>query len=106
MSSDTNNTDADRNGKSPSRETAEWLRAEAERLRLLEVALNAKEAGLAEIMKMYPVFKKIAYKVIAEHFAKTVPELPHDDLERLAIEEDAQPIDNLLDELEAEVRLQ
>lgn len=77
---------------------ADVLNQESDKLRTL--ADQAKERTLSEIEANYPHFRQFVYAKLREEFEGTLAELPDGDLETLAKEEAAQPLEAFIDELE------
>lgn len=48
----------------------------------------------------YPHFKRAIYALLREKFERELPPLPDKDLETVAAEEGAQPLEAFIDELE------
>lgn len=82
------------------RSVADELKQESDRLLRLAEELKAREAALAEMQANYPYFKRAAYAWLRERMEREVPPLPHEDLEALAKEEGAQPLEAFIKELE------
>jgi len=55
---------------------------------------------LSEMQVNYPHFRKFVYASLRDKFEKSLGELPDKDLETLAKEEDAIPLEAFIDELE------
>ena len=80
---------------------ADELKRESERLRLLAEELKAREEADAEMRANYPHFKKIVYDLMDRHFDRVLPPLPEGkDLETIAAEEGALPLEAFIHELE------
>jgi hypothetical protein len=79
---------------------ADELHRESDRLRYLAETLKAREQALAEMEVNYPHFRQFVYAKLRQEFARTLEELPDKDLETLAQEEDAQPLEAFIKELE------
>ena len=80
--------------QSPPPSLADELQQESERLRLLSEKLKKREEALGEMEATYPVLRRYVYAKLREEFAKTNDELPPDvDLEKLAKEEGALPLE-------------
>lgn len=80
---------------------AEVLRQHSERLRELAEACKKREEEEAEMRANYPHFKRFVYDTLREKFLREVPELPPDkDLETIAREEGALPLEAFIDDLE------
>jgi hypothetical protein len=78
---------------------ADELKRESERLRQLAEELKAREVALAEMAADYPHLKQAVYAALREQFGRELPPLPDKDLEALAAEEGALPIEAFIDEL-------
>ena len=79
---------------------ANELTSEAERLKRLAEELKACEVRQAEMRTNYPHLKQAVYAALREHFERELPPLPDKDLEALAAEEGALPLEAFLTELE------
>jgi hypothetical protein len=83
---------------------ADQLKQESDRLRQLAEQLQARQEALSEMEANYPYFRKFVYAKVREEFERTLPELPDRDLEILAQEEDAQPLEAFIEEIERLVK--
>jgi hypothetical protein len=88
------------NGKPGLDSVADELRQESERLRQLAERLQAREATLSEMEANYPHLRQFVYAKLREEFKQTLGELPDTDLETLAKEQGAQPLDAFIAEIE------
>ena len=79
---------------------ADELARESERLRQLADELRAREAEQAEIHANYPYFKQAVYQALREKFMRELPPLPDKDLEALATEEGAMPLESFIQRFE------
>jgi hypothetical protein len=79
---------------------ADELQHETEKLRLLAEKLKAREAAQAEMQDNYMHFKQAVYASLRETFERELAPFPDKDLEALAVEEGAQPLEAFIDELE------
>lgn len=91
----------DENGKHVPDSMAGELRRQCERLRQLAEKLQAREQALAEMQANYLHLRTYAYAKLREEFACTLQELPDKDLENLAREQGALPLEAFLPEIEA-----
>jgi hypothetical protein len=80
---------------------AEQLNREADRLRQLAQELKAREASNAEMVENYPHFERAIYAMLRERLEKELPPLPDKDLESIAAEEDAQPLEAFIGDLDS-----
>ena len=71
-----------------------------ERLRQLADELKARDEADAEMRANYPHFKKAVYAMLREQFEAEVPPLSDKDLDDLAAEEGALPLEAFIHELE------
>lgn len=79
---------------------ADELQRERERLRRLAEELKAREEAQAELREQYECFKQATYTLLREKFERELGPLPDKDLETLAAEEGAQPLEAFIGELE------
>ncbi len=79
---------------------AEELKRESERLRLLADELTTRAAAQAEMSANYPYLKQTVYATLREQFERELPPLPDKDLEAIAADEEAQPLEAFIGELE------
>jgi len=79
---------------------ADELLRESERLRQLADELRAREAAQAEMQANYPYFKQAVYRALREEFMRELPPLPDTDLETLAAQEGALPLDAFIERFE------
>jgi hypothetical protein len=90
----------DENGVEGLGSVADQLKRDSERLRQLAEELKAREAADAEMRANYPYFKKAVYALLREKAERELPPLPDKDLDVLAAEEGAQPLEGFIAELE------
>jgi hypothetical protein len=88
------------NGDTGLSSVADELKRESERLRQLAEELKAREEALAEMQANYPHLKQAVYAALRQQFERELPPLPDKDLEALAAEEGALPLEAFIDELE------
>jgi hypothetical protein len=88
------------NGDAALGSVADELKRESERLRQLADELEAREEALAEMRANYPHLKQAVYAALRQQFERELPPLPDKDLEALAAEEGALPLEAFVDELE------
>jgi hypothetical protein len=100
MSQRTSDQGGDKNGAQGLGSVADELRRESDRLRQLAEELQAREEAQAEMQANYPHFKQAVYASLREKFERELAPLPDKDLETLAAEEGAQPLEGFIDELE------
>lgn len=79
---------------------AEELKQECERLRQLAEKLQARERALADMESTYPHLLKYAYAKLREDFHVQEEDLSDKDLETLAIEKGALPLEAFIGEIE------
>jgi hypothetical protein len=79
---------------------ADELKRESERLRQLAEELQAREDAHAEMVANYPHFKRAVYAMLRGMWDRDLPPLPQGDLESLAAQEGALPLEAFLPELE------
>lgn len=79
---------------------ADELSREDDRLRKLAEELKACRDARAEMQANYPHFKQAVYGLLRQEFERDLPPLPDRDLEIVAAEEDAQPLDAFIGQLE------
>jgi septation ring formation regulator EzrA len=79
---------------------ADELSRESDRLRKLAEELKACHETQAEMQANYPHFKQAVYGLLRQIFERELPPLPDRDLEIVAEEEDAQPLEVFIGELE------
>jgi hypothetical protein len=90
----------DQNDAGESGSLADELKQESDKLRHLAEQLKAREEALSEMTANYPHFRQFVYAKVREEFERTLEELPDKDLETLAKEEGAQPLEAFIAELE------
>lgn len=76
------------------------LEKESQRLRDLAHRLKERERTMAEMEANYPSYRRFVLAKIQEHFERTLPELPDKDLKQIAVDEQAQPLEKFIGELE------
>lgn len=96
----TPNHELDRQGCADNHSVAEELKRESDRLLQLADELQAREAAQTEMQANYPHFKRFVYAAMREHFERVLPPLPDKDLETVAREEGALPLEEFIGELE------
>jgi hypothetical protein len=79
---------------------AEELRRESERLRQLAEELQAHEHAQAEMCANYPHLKQAVYALLREKFARELQPLPDKDLEAVAADEAALPLEAFIGQIE------
>jgi hypothetical protein len=79
---------------------ADELKRESERLRQLAEELEAREQSLAEMRANYPHLKQAVYALLREQFERELPPLPDKELEAIAADEDALPLEEFIGEIE------
>jgi hypothetical protein len=89
------------NGDTGLDSVADDLKRESERLRQLADELKAREEALAEMQANYPHLKQAVYAALRQQFERELPPLPDKDLEALAAEEGALPLEAFIDQLES-----
>jgi hypothetical protein len=91
----------DKNGANPLASVAAELKRESDKLRQLADELRIHEGAEAEMRANYPYFKLAVYALLREQFERDLAPLPEDvDLETLAAQEGAVPLEAFLGELE------
>jgi len=70
--------------------------------RQLAAELKAREEAQAEMRANYPHFKQAVYASLREQFERALGSLPDKDLETLAAEEGAQPLEAFIEEVECQ----
>ncbi len=90
----------DKNGTPGFDSIAAELQRESEKLRQLAEELKAREAALAEMQANYPHFKQALFDLWREELDREWPLLADKDLETLAKEEGALPLEAFIEELE------
>src|SRR5438067_1974288 len=88
----------DKNGEGSLGSVADELQRESDKLRSLAEQLKAREEALSEMERNYPHFRRFVYAKMREEFERTLPELPDKDLETLAKEVGALPLEAFIDE--------
>ncbi len=76
------------------------LQRESEKLRQLAEELKAREAALAEMQANYPHFKQALFALLQEKAEREFQLHPDKDLETLAKEEGALPLEAFIADLE------
>ena len=80
---------------------AEELKQHSQRLQQLAEELKIREEADAEMRANYPHFKAVVYDLARKHFDLTLEPLPEGkDLETIAREEGAQPLEAFIHEIE------
>jgi hypothetical protein len=79
---------------------ADELSRESDRLRKLAEELKACHETWAEMEANYPHLKQAVYGFLRQKFERELPPLADRDLETVAVEEDAQPLEAFIGELE------
>jgi hypothetical protein len=100
MSQTNSSQGRDENGASGLRAVADELTRESEKLRQLAEDLKSREEAQAEMQANYPHFKQAIFAALREQFEEELAPLPDKDLETIAGEEGALPLEAFLDELE------
>jgi hypothetical protein len=91
----------EQNGDNRLASVAAELARESDKLRQLADELQAHEGAEAEMRANYPHFKRAVYALLRERFERELPSLPEGvDLEALAVQEGAVPLEAFLAELE------
>jgi hypothetical protein len=93
------NPGQDTNGVRGLGSVADELKRESEKLQKLAEELKAREEAQAEMQANYPHFKKAVYAWLREQFERELPPLPDKDLEIIAAEDGAQPLEAFIGEL-------
>jgi hypothetical protein len=94
------NQEQGHNGNQELDAVADDLRQQSEKLRQLADRLQSHEQALAEMQANYPHLRDFAYARLREEFARTQEELPDKDLETIAQEEGALPLEAFIAEIE------
>jgi hypothetical protein len=92
--------DRQENGDAGLGPVAEELKRESARLQQLAEELEARAEAQAEMRANYPHLKQAVYATLREQFERDLPPLPDKDLETLAAEEGALPLEAFIAELE------
>jgi hypothetical protein len=79
---------------------SEALKEESDRLRHLAEQLESREQSLKEMEANYPHLRQFAFAKLREEFQNNVPEILDGDLEKLAQQEEALPLEAFLHDLE------
>jgi hypothetical protein len=79
---------------------ADELQRESEKLRQLAENLKSRENAQEEMRANYPHLKRAVYASLREKFERELEPLPDKDLETVAAEENAQPLETFIAELE------
>jgi len=90
----------EQNGQTGRGSVADELRRESEKLRQLAEQLKAREGALSEMEANYPHFRQFVYAKLREEFKQTLDEVPDVDLETLAKQQGAQPLEAFIAEIE------
>ena len=88
------------NGQGVPTSVADELKQESDKLLQLALFLKAREESLAEMAANYPHFRSFVYDKVREEFQKSLAELPGTDLEALARQWDAKPLEEFIAEFE------
>jgi hypothetical protein len=83
---------------------ADELSREGDRLRKLAEELKACNETRAEMQANYPHFKQALYGLLRQEFERDLPPLPDRDLEIVAAEQDGQPLEVFIGELERKAK--
>src|SRR5262249_19873260 len=102
MTQPVSDRERDQNGDHQLASVAEELKRESDRLRQLADQLKAQEEAQAEMRENYQRFQRAVYALLREKFERELPPLPDRDLETLAAEEAALPLEAFIAELEQE----
>jgi hypothetical protein len=101
MDETTTNSGNDQNGSSNALGSiASELKRESDRLLHLAAQLEADQKVIAELTAERDHFRRLAHAWAAEQFDKQQPSFPEKDVETLAREENALPLDSFIAELE------
>jgi hypothetical protein len=100
-SNEDSNEDRNKNGDTGLSAVADELQRESERLGRLADELRARQEAEAEMRVNYPHLKQAVYSMLREKFEQELGPLPDKDLETLAAEEGALPLEAFLGELES-----
>src|SRR5262245_55234591 len=79
---------------------ADELKRQSEKLRLLAEELKAREEALAEMLANYPHLKHAVYALLREKFDRELEPLPDKDLETIARDEGALPLEAFIADLQ------
>ncbi len=90
----------DKNGPGGLDSLVDELKQESDKLRNLAENLEARQRALSDMEGNYPHFRQFVYAKLREEFGRTLDELPDKDLQTLAREDGAQPLEAFIDELE------
>ncbi len=88
------------NGTNGLSSVADELKRESDKLRQLAEELKANEIAIVEMQTNYPHLKQAVYASLREKFERELTPLPDKNLEILATEEGALPLEAFIDELE------
>ena len=83
---------------------ADDLSRESDRLRKIAEELKACHETRAEMEANYPYYKQVVYGLLRKEFESELAPLPDRDLEVVAAEEDAQPFEAFIGELELKAK--
>jgi hypothetical protein len=89
----------DMNGANGFGSCADELKRQSEKLQKLAEELKAREEADAEMRRNYPHYKKAVYALLREKFKIEIPPLTDKDIEDLAAEEGALPLEAFMHEL-------
>lgn len=87
-------------GDAEAASVADELKQEIAQLQQLAAKLKACEEAEAEMRANYPHLKQAVYATLREHFERELAPLPDKDLQSLAVEEGALPLEAFIAELE------
>jgi hypothetical protein len=90
----------DKNSNRGPGSVSDELKRESERLLQLAEVIKASEEDQAEMRANYHHFKQAVYAALRERFERELAPLPEKSLEDLAAEEEAQPLEAFIGELE------
>ncbi len=79
---------------------ADDLKQESDNIRDLALKVKAREEALSEMEANYPHFRQFVYAKVRAEFERTLEELPDKDLESVARDEGAQPLEAFIAEIE------
>lgn len=88
------------NGAAGTSSVADELKRESERLRRLAEELETREQGQAEMRANYLHLKQAVYALLREKFERELPPLPDKDLEAVATDEGALPLEAFISQIE------
>jgi hypothetical protein len=88
------------NGAPDINSVADELKRESERLRRLAEELETREHDQAEMRANYPYLKRAIYALLREKFERELPPLADKDLEAIAADEGALPLEAFIAQIE------